>query len=1251
MKWISIDQLDKWASTLQARTEIPELVADLIRASADTISDIRFPSRGKGQIRGFDGWLEAVGTPPFVPDGKSVWEFGVSGASGSKLTKDYKKRTAEVPASNRANLTLVLVTPFTWDDPKVKVVDWVQAKQAEKAWKDVRLLEGPHLITWLEDCPSVAARWARSIGAQPAEVRSTDEYWDEYVVRFKTPISEDVILCGRAKKAAKLIEGLLQPNGSVAFVADSPEEVVAFAVAAIRKADATTREYLEARTLVVDSEAAGRALRTANQGVFLPRGQGMASIALLAANGPTLKAGSYDRPDQGAEVLDRPSTHDLAKAFEDMGIERDEAAKIARDCGRSITVLARTYAGAGHADIPSWQATGDKLIVPLLAVGWDALHTMDRDVLALLGGRPYEDIERELRPFLRTEDPPLEQNGSVWRLRAPVDAFVNVAHRLGSSDLERFRLAAIQVLSEVEPDPKPDDYIRTLEVQTTRYSDWLRDGIATTVLQISALSKAAGLTLNGVSPQVWVNELIGALNLDKDHRLLASLRNQLTYLMEAAPGPLLEALEHLLEGDKIAPIFAEVDGPIFPQSRHTGLLWALETLAWDPTHLIRVCDILARLALIDPGGRMTNRPINSLREILLPWSPNTFASDELRFAALETIERRSTDIAWLVCVSLLPRDHDISSPTTKPRFKEAGQDNAVDPTHESLAVFYTALARRVLSLARGHAVRTAELVPILERLGGEPWDEAVFQISAFMSNATPEARRPVWDALVHLRDRHRRFASAEWGLPPNHLEQIQILVEEFAPSDATARLGDLFDDWFPSILGAIDPDDTAILAARRQAAREILDQSDAEEHLIDLASRSKLPWSVGQAAAYEIDELDILAKLIALALREPTDSRVEFAGSVSSIARLRFPDAWPARLKALILEEAVPTEQGIRLIFPWPETDVTWDFVESLGLEFDRAFWKSKRAFRVQPGDADLIRTVRKYVEVGRPDAALDAASARLEELTAPIVLQLLDAYINVIVDTRSEDFDGVMGRYKLEQIFKFLDINGKLSLEEIVRREIRVFPLLHRGQRPLSLHALMAKSGTFYGEILALVYPPEALGELSDEEKETRKRRAQVGFKVLHDFKQSPGKSGEPTQPNKQAILTWVAEVRAANTNPERNALYDIYVGQALANMPIDPDGGWPHRALRDAVEELAAADIERGIATRRYNMRGVFMKSIYEGGGQERAIATEYRKWRDLSTAWPRTSALLESIAVRWDRTAEESDTRASQDMMKDS
>jgi len=1252
MKWITIDQLDIWARTLQARTELPELVADLIRASASTINDIRFPSGSKGQVRGFDGWLEAVGVPPYVPDGKSIWEFGVSGATNTKLTADYDKRTGEVSAADRADRTLVLITPYTWDDPQLKIVDWVDEKKATGDWKDVRLLDGVQIIDWLSMRTGVAARWARLIGAKPADVRSTDQYWEEYGYRFETPLSEDVLLCGREESAARLIEGLLGSNGAVPFVADSPEEVVAFAVAAIRKAEPSVREFLEARTLIVDTDTAGKALLSESQTVFLPRAQAVSTIPMLASRGPTLRAGSYDRPDQGAEVLGKPSYQDLTKAFESMGLESDKAAKTARDCGRSITVLERTFPGAGLADPPRWRDQGDKLLAALLATGWDAHHQKDCAVVAALGTGAYGDIERDLRPFLRSEDPPLEQTGSVWRLKAPVDAFVHLAHRLGPDDLERFRAAALQVLSEIEPDPNPDDFILTSAQKEEQFSEWLRNGVCTTILQIAMLARPAGLNLNGASSQDWVDALVDDLPLDKDHRLFASLRGQLTYLMEAAPRPLLAALERLLEGNLIAPLFEEIEGPLSPYSRHTGVLWALEMLAWDPAYLVRVCDILARLAMIDPGGRLTNRPINSLRGILLPWSPNTHAPDSLRLIALEAVERRDPDIGWRLYLSLLPRDHDFNTVTVKPRFREAGQDEAVAPTNESLAEFYIALAGRVFDLARGNGNRITDLIPLLEGFGGAVWEQAIGLVDQFMQSSTTPDRRPVWDALVRLRDRHRRFAAAEWAISESYLRQVETLVDNYAPADALARFGDLFDDWFPTIKDTPNPDEETILNARRAALREMLDRSDGPEALITLALQSKLPWSVGQAATFEIDDLDKLASLIALAFADlaPEPASLDFAGSVSGTAHKRFGDAWTARVAKLIAETELTPEQVAHLIYPWPETDATWDFVASLGAEIEIRFWSTKRAYRLKRGDADLGRTIDNYVQAGRPGAALDAASDRLEELGAPRVMELLDAHIKEILATSGKGVDDAMGRYRLEQLFNFVDASGTFSRADIALREMKIFPLLYHGQRPLALHALMAEEGAFFAMILAQVYPPKTDDIADEAAKPARQKRAEVGFRLLNDFKTAPGVTDENGGMDKDRALTWITAVRAANTDPDRNSLYDVFIGQALAHAPMAPDGGWPHTALRDILEQLAAPDIERGIATERFNMRGVFMKSLFEGGGQERELAATYREWKDLAAAWPRTSTLLENIARRWDSNAEDSDLRARQDMMRD-
>src|SRR6266478_534060 len=81
-------------------------------------------------------------------------------------------------------------------------------------------------------------------------------------------------------------------------------------------------------------------------------------------------------------------------------------------------------------------------------------------------------------------------------------------------------------------------------------------------------------------------------------------------------------------------------------SMHTHLLRALEILAWDPTYLSSATLLLGRLAGLDPGGRLQNRPINSLRGIFLFWHPYTSATLVQRRQALDLLVAREADVVW-----------------------------------------------------------------------------------------------------------------------------------------------------------------------------------------------------------------------------------------------------------------------------------------------------------------------------------------------------------------------------------------------------------------------------------------------------------------------------------------------------------------------------------------------------------------------------------------------------------------------------
>jgi len=84
--------------------------------------------------------------------------------------------------------------------------------------------------------------------------------------------------------------------------------------------------------------------------------------------------------------------------------------------------------------------------------------------------------------------------------------------------------------------------------------------------------------------------------------------------------------------------------------------------------------------------------------------------------------------------------------------------------------------------------------------------------------------------------------------------------------------------------------------------------------------------------------------------------------------------------------------------------------------------------------------------------------------------------------------------------------------------------------------------------------------------------------------------------------------------------------------------------------IEELAAPEIEKGIAISRFNQRGSYSKALYDGGNQERGLAAQYRSWAQLTTSWPRTSSILRNIADDWEFHAKQADSEAELDQLRD-
>lgn len=237
MQWIDEKALETWAERKNARDLLMDMLADLIRVTVADTTRFRFPGGEVSELRGWDGDLETAEAKSYVPAGKSKWEFG-TGPGAAKASSDYEKRTQQTLPGEMAANTLVLVNLGSWDTPKKKIPEWEEDRRNEGKWKDVKYIDGVQLVHWLDQHPAIAARYARKVlGTAPKEAAlSTDEYWEEFSTQFKPQLSEKLVIADRQRDADDLIAKLSGPAESIMLGADTSEEVIAFAVAAIRSA-------------------------------------------------------------------------------------------------------------------------------------------------------------------------------------------------------------------------------------------------------------------------------------------------------------------------------------------------------------------------------------------------------------------------------------------------------------------------------------------------------------------------------------------------------------------------------------------------------------------------------------------------------------------------------------------------------------------------------------------------------------------------------------------------------------------------------------------------------------------------------------------------------------------------------------------------------------------------------------------------------------------------------------------------------
>ena len=1249
-------QIEAWSERIAARTELAAFVRRLVTSTALGLTNIDFPAHENAQRHGWDGQVTVELATPWVPLGDSGWELGVSRDPLQKAEGDYTARTAEVPPAVRAKTTFIFVTPHNWPGKS----NWVAAKRAQKAWKNVRAYDASDLEQWVETSIPAQAWLAERMPLGGRHILDLSGAWRRWA-EVTDPVFSKALFKKSAELGARKLNDWLSQSSDAPFtvVAQSADEALA-ALACAFEAEPLASSHVGERVVVVRTAEAMNKVVAASSSfiIVLASADAQGEAAATHRQHPTIvvthRNAVEGEPDLTVDLVDDGTFREGLAA---MGFAHEDCDRYIQDSGRSLTVLRRRLATLPALRSPPWAddtAVGQRLL-PLMFVGaWDTTSEADCAVLAELAATTHDATDRTVAELVGESDCPVWSIGHMRGVVSKIDIFYAAQRLVTAADLRCFFDLAEAVLSEQDPAldlPHDKRWLSAIYGKTRKHSDALRRGICETLVLLSVHGDNLFKVRLGFDVKAAVDSLIRRLLTPLDGAIWQSHRRDLPHYAEAAPEVFLSVLEDDLASQepKVYALMAPADCSMFSSPSRSGLLWALETLAWNPHWLFRVVTILGKLAGLEVRDNWVNKPENSLSSIFRRWMPQTAASIDERIAALDLLVRKSPKVGRRICLSQFDIHSTIGHFSARPRWRADGAGaGEVVPEHEAWQ-----MGRRALDLAIAWPHHDqATLADLVERLDGIPddRDRVWTAIRGWLATGPSDA------AKAFLRERIRRSAIIGCHRRKAELRSVtseaQQIYEDLEPQDLVWRHHWLFaQQWIEESPEEREDEELDFqkrderMSHRRDEALTEIRRTGGFQAVQRLCAGSEAPWVIGVHLA-RILAPDEVEDFVRMSVEGIADMKMDRC--VSGLLLSLSPES-----RGAIIDRALTpapsadrfSAAGVeRLLHCAPFTSETWDRVDGLPPSRREDYWE-----RIAPspmfGDdsAAANRVVDELLRVHRPRAAFSSVRIALAELTSDRLLRLLhDAGVS---DTEPAGHYMLAG-HVISQAFENLSERDDVDGDDLARLEfIYINALSHTKHGIRNLERQLAASPSLFSQALVYAFKRNDDGEdppeLRPKNPEVSRGLASSAYELLCRAKRLPG-SNDKGELDARKLQDWIVEAQALARRYGREGVGEQFIGQLLAHSPKGKDGVWPAEAVRDVLEVVGTGKIANGMVVGRLNARGAVWRG--NGGEQERRLSEEYRTWSNqVAPRHPFAARMLIEIASSYDREAQRHDSRS--------
>lgn len=1240
--FVKANDIINWTKTNKRRAEeiLPLLVKRLILASCKP-QKCEFSSGDSINIGGWDGIVDVDKGNQHVPDGASGWECGTDEKVKTKADRDYNKRTKKPHPLTREQSTFVFVSTRRWS----KKNTWIKEKALKGKWKDIRGINADDLESWLEVCPSVHRWFARIVGKRNGSLRDLEQAWAELSNSTRVALKPDLFVNSRGPEQEKLYS-YLAGNGIVTRIrAESMLDAYGFILSSL-----IAQEEYAIRTLIVTNQDTWNWLIGYNEPLiliphhFAPRGIGAANFrghhVLLA-----IDKSHTGRP---SIELSRMSRSARISAIQSLGFAETAAEKIYTDTrGYFEPILRHKELCPLDSITVEWTTTAqsDTLFAALFSTEWENSSDNDRNIMSVLSGIEYNSFEKQVFDLAKYPDPPIRLVGNIWQVVAKIDMWSLIAPGLTETHLNRLDKAISQLFPDLDPsfDLAPEERpFAGIKNAIPIYSEHIKSGIADTLALIATegdkYAEQAGAEKPSNFVAWWVKRIF---QNSVEARIWYSLRDNLPLIAEAAPDEFLEAVERSIQGNEpvIVGIFNEGKG-IFSGCPHAGLLWALEGISWNKSFWPRVCTSLARLAQLAPANsNWSNTPLNSLINIFLGWTNNTAATHGERLEIIKKVMiPHYPDVAWDLMIALIKKPR-ISDPIHKPRRTDWADSIDRNVSKSEYLEYNQRIFQMALEEVRhSPANRIMDLISNFLFLDWDQREDVIDFLDAFVENFEDAIK----DKITHELRKYISLLSKGESSPRNeHLSnKMREIYSRIETDDLVRNNAYLFDGYF---LYLLDPDQPKLedhkarkvfyYNKRREALDAIYSKGGVED-VRRLIVKCNNPRQLGIVLANSSFTNQIVSDVMNW-FNEEGHLRVAADNYVWE-RTLKHPDWGRAFLvankdfhpaqKALILQNFPPMKQTI-------------DLVESQDAETQSKYWRGLTHYYGYDDDVQTISHVAvKLMEHDRPLAALDALGqlflrhGAITGLDSKLVADILLKTATYPSDTDHMTVQHV--HHEILQAIAFIQDRAELAPAQIAHIEL-LYINLFRFEKIIKPRYLFEEVTSDPKLFIELINWSIGRTEKEDFPQEILSAKAQIGWEILYEISFLPGADGTGIDGDK--LDAWINEVRNISGQSDISGLVDDRIGSYLSRYPAGDDGVWPHEAVRRVIERVKSDKLDLGMITGKRNLMGLTSRLIFEGGVQEREVATNYNSdATKIALVYPRTASILRKLARDYEKDA---------------